>query len=357
MKPAARVGAGLLTACALLLTAASALAQGYQGFGATTPGGDGGQIVNVTNLNDAGPGSLREAVAGGNRTVVFDVGGEIVLSDFVYVGGAFVTIDGFTAPPPGITLKNRGLIIRGSRGAHDVIVRGLRVRNSAIDGIQVAYGASNVVIDHVSVSGSGDGNIDITEDSHDVTVSWSIFAAPASGKAMLIKYNASRVTLHHNLLVNSSSRSPNVGIDDDGTPATDTTLDMRNNVVANWSSGWGTLVYYGAAANVVANYYSSPASSGSRKKKALIVCNTPCAGDLASVASAYVAGNVSGDALSIDINAVGTTTQPFPAPPLDTQSACAAAQRVLAEAGARPLDPIDAPHVSSVVSPSCGGGS
>ena len=135
----------------------------YQGFGATTPGGAGSTVVHVTNLNDSGPGSLREALSQGNRTVVFDVSGDIVLQDYLYVRGAFITIDGFTAPAPGITLRNRGLVIRGSRGAHDVIVRGIRVRNSPLDGIQVSYGAYNVVIDHVSVHGSGDGNLDITE--------------------------------------------------------------------------------------------------------------------------------------------------------------------------------------------------
>ena len=126
-------------------------AHSYQGFGATTPGGSGKIVVHVTNLNDSGPGSFREAVKQGNRTVVFDVGGEILLGDYLYVLGAFITIDGSTAPSPGITLRNRGLIIRGNKGAHDVIVRGLRVRGSPIDGIQIAYGAYHVVIDHVSV--------------------------------------------------------------------------------------------------------------------------------------------------------------------------------------------------------------
>ena len=154
----------------------------YQGFGATTPGGANGTVVHVTNLNDSGPGSFREAVSQGNRTVVFDVGGDIVLADDVFVSGAFITIDGFTAPLPGITLRDFGLSIRGSRGAHDVIVRGIRVRDSLLDGMQVAAGAYNVVIDHVSVHGSGDGSLDITEDARDVTVSWSILAQPASAR-------------------------------------------------------------------------------------------------------------------------------------------------------------------------------
>ncbi len=84
-------------------------------------------------------------------------------------------------------------------------MRGIRVRDAPLDGIQIANSAYNVVIDHVSISGSGDGNLDITESSHDVTVSWSILAAPASDKNMLIKYNASRISLHHNLFTQSDA--------------------------------------------------------------------------------------------------------------------------------------------------------
>ena len=195
-----------------------------QGFGATTPGGAKGDVVHVTTLadngDDANPidGSLRKALAGSHRYVVFDVGGEIALSTHLYVRGSYVTIDGLTAPPPGITLKNYGLILRGKVGAHDVVVRGLRIRDivratggdTQFDGIQVVDGAFNIVIDHVSIDGADDGSIDITNDSHDVTVSWSILAHPKAGKNMLIKYGASRVTLHHNLLMTGGFRNPQV---------------------------------------------------------------------------------------------------------------------------------------------------
>jgi hypothetical protein len=278
-----------------LIGASAPSATAFEGFGTDTPGGANGTIVHVTNLNDAGPGSLRAALSAGNRRIVFDVGGDIVLNDYLYVRGAFITIDGFTAPPPGITLRGRGLVIRGNKGAHDIIVTGIRLRDSPIDNIQVAYGAYNIVISHVSTHGAGDGNIDITADSYDVTVAWSILAD--SGKSMLIKYNARRLTLHHNLFVRGSSRNPSAGVDDAGTPATDTTLDMRNNLVWDWGNGYGTLIHHGATANVVANFYSSPGNSVSDQKDALIVCKGPdCfGGDLSSRAWAYVEGNVSAD--------------------------------------------------------------
>ncbi len=123
-----RIGAarlGLLVTVTILFAlypAIPSLAQPYQGFGANTPGGAGQPIYHVTNLNDSGPGSLRDAVSQGNRTVVFDVAGEIVLSSEIYVKGAFITIDGFSAPSP-VILVNDGLRIVGNIGAHDIIVR------------------------------------------------------------------------------------------------------------------------------------------------------------------------------------------------------------------------------------------
>jgi hypothetical protein len=337
----------------------------YQGFGSATPGGLGGTVFRVTNVDDSGPGTLRDALSRGNRHIVFDVGGEIILSDgYVPIRGPFITIDGFTAPSPGITIRNGGIEISGKKGAHNIIVRGIRIRNSNRDGIRITQGAYNVVIDHVSIHGSGDGNLDITEGAYDVTVSWSIFAEPPSRKTMLIDYNPSRITLHHNLFVKGVTRNPQVRIDGAGTPAGDTTLDMRNNLVWGWGGGYGTLIRYGPRANVIKNFYSNPSGSRNDKKQAVIVCKgdgkeTPesfssCGrGDKASRARSYVLGNFSADALDMDINAVGNQEKPFPAPPVDTQDACAAAHRVRSGAGVRRLDGTDQHYVSLISLPLC----
>jgi pectate lyase len=344
----------VLLAIALLPLGTTATAPApYQGFGADTPGGAGGDIVRVTTVADAGPGSLREALTSGNRTIVFDVAGVIELQDHLFVRGSHVTIDGQSAPPPGITLQNYGLVIRGTRGAHDVIVRGLRVRKASIDGIQVSQGAYGVVIDHVSIQGSADGNLDITE-SRDVTVSWSILAEPAGdGKNMLIKYNPSRITLHHNLFVSARQRNPQVRIDDAGTPAADLTVDMRNNVVWNWRNGYGTRIWFGARANVVNNYFGSPSSSPTGRLRGIMVCRSECEGGSASAARAWVDGNVGWESAHAGINAHGTESEPFPAPAVATEPACAAAARILAEAGVHPLDAIDQAHVGTVQTSMC----
>jgi hypothetical protein len=68
---------------------------------------------------------------------------------------------------------------------------------------------------------------------------------------------------------------------------------------------------------------------------------------------AYVVGNVSGDDIPSDPNAVGNQAAPFGAAAVDTSSACVAAQSVLATAGARPLDATDQQNLASVSLPAC----
>ena len=165
-----KAGTSVVVAIGMILVAgAGALATGTQSFGASTRGGSAGAVVRVTNLNDSGPGSLRDAVRRDNRTVVFDVAGTILLTSEITIRGAFLTVDGQSAPDPGITLHNTGLIMRGP--GHDIIVPGLRIRDARQDGIWVTDAAAQVVIDHVSVHNSWDGNIDITRDgTRDITV-------------------------------------------------------------------------------------------------------------------------------------------------------------------------------------------
>lgn len=321
----------------------------YQGFGAATRGGSGGTLFRVITLDDNGddenpvPGSLRDAVSQGSRYIVFDVAGTIVLKTHLWVEADHLTIDGLSAPPPGITLTRYGIILHGNRGAHDVIVRDLRIRDlvrsptvdTQFDGIQIGYGAFNIVADHISLHGADDGSIDIADDAHDVTVSWSILGPPKSGKNMLIKYHPYRISLLHNLFANSKSRNPQIGIDNEKTPATEITVDMRNNLL--WKFGSGTLVAKGAWANVVNNYYSK--SGGPIRVQ--------------TKGRAYVSGNVVHNS-SADINRVGKESAPFPAAPVDTTDAATAACQVFHGVGVRPLDIIDQGLLKSIALPGCG---
>jgi pectate lyase len=371
------VGTWVLAALILLVSATSARAVGpVEGFGTDRSACASMLPYTVTNLDNAGTGSLREAVSGSNRLVQFmsGLGGEIVLTDptglpsshanydpNIYVKGSCIAIEGPAEEGgPRITLVGGGLIIRGNVGlpsnltpASNVTVRNLRIRSVPDDAVQVAYGAHNVLIEHLSVWGAADGLIDITERAHDVTVAWNILAGAA--KAMLIKYNASRVTLRNNIFVGGRNRNPQVSADDAGTPATDTTLDMVNNLVYDWKAGAGTAIHHGARANVVANFYSSPNDLVSDQEQALIVCQSGVCfnTDNASDARAYTDGNVSGDFLDIDINDAGTENEPFPAPAVTTDDACTAARLTLDHAGVRPLDAKDREYLDPITLPIC----
>ncbi len=139
---------------------------GALGWAAQTPGGRGGRIIRVTNLNSEGEGSLRAAVeAEGPRIVVFEVGGVIDLGKkTLKLQNPFITIAGQTAPSPGVTLIRGGMDIAG----HDVIVQHIRIRPGAAgrawmsgwdeDGISTAS-ASNLIVDHCTLSWATDENL------------------------------------------------------------------------------------------------------------------------------------------------------------------------------------------------------
>ena len=195
---------------------------GAMGFGTSTPAGRGGAILRVTNLNDAGAGSLRAALeATGPRTVIFEVGGMIDLSDDIYITSPYLTVAGQTAPSPGITLRYAGLQIQ----THDVLIQHLRVRVGDLvvppslgqrDGIQIQNQATppyNVVIDHVSLSWNTDKNMSTWYTLHDVTISHSIIAEPlwssrSQNYNLLIGDYSTNVTVLGNLFAHADERNP-----------------------------------------------------------------------------------------------------------------------------------------------------
>jgi hypothetical protein len=135
---------------------------GAEGFGRYTTGGRGGTVYHVTNLNDSGTGSLRDAVSSSNRTVVFDVGGVINISDRIVIKEN-ITIAGQTAPGGGITIYGNGIALNDDSG--NDIIRYIRIRmgkngDSGKDAVGISAG-QNYMFDHVSISWGRDGTLDV----------------------------------------------------------------------------------------------------------------------------------------------------------------------------------------------------
>jgi pectate lyase len=322
----------------------------FEGFGADTPGGEGMPVFHVTNLDESGPGSLADAVSEDGRYIVFDIGGTIQTGGGnIYVSGrSFLTIDGASAPAPGITVDGGGFIVEDS---HDIVISHLRARNAGDDGMR-AYASHDVVFDHCSSANNSDGSLDVTSDSYNVTVQWCLLG-PAGSGVMLISYDTRDVSVHHNLF--SSQQPSGVGERNPllhAAPATSAVdylmADFRNNLVWGWgrdagdSYGYGSGVDHGATANIVNNFYQT---SGSQQGNAIELNHE------SSGAAAYASGNVSGN--GVDLSSVGNLDTAFDAAPITTDSACVAATKVLAQAGAQPLDAIDQAFVAQISLANC----
>jgi pectate lyase len=321
---------------------------GAEGFGAASVGGRGGKIIEVTNLNDRGPGSLREAVeSSGPRIVVFRVSGTIELQSELKVTKPYITIAGQTSAG-GICLRNYRFRIE----ADHVIVRYMRFRlgydGGGNDSVWVSQG-HNIILDHCSASWSGDETLSVAQEPNvlgNVTVQWCMITESLNyaghGYGSLIRGGwGNGYTFHHNLYAHHRGRSPRpgnynqYGIDPDGL-----IFDFRNNVVYNWH---GNYAGYNADSdsvtkmNFVGNYYKKgPDSSGSISFR-----------DLCTYSKAYFSDNCMNGSYPADVWSLvlldGFTTaeanaymqsSPIPVAQVSTDDALMAYERVLADAGA-----------------------
>src|SRR5207249_4716457 len=138
---------------------------GALGFGGTATGGRFGTVYHVTNLNDSGSGSFRDAVSSSGRIVVFDVGGYINLASAVSVKGN-MTIAGQTAPGGGIGFTGYEISFANQK---NIICRFVRIRpggsSPSTDDSLSFYRASNIICDHTSLEFAKWNNIDAVGDS------------------------------------------------------------------------------------------------------------------------------------------------------------------------------------------------
>ncbi|MCC6455763.1 MAG: hypothetical protein IT328_12505 [Caldilineaceae bacterium] len=243
---------------------------GAEGFGAQSVGGRGGKVIEVTNLNDAGDGSLRACIqASGPRICVFRVAGTIALNSKLEITNPYITIAGQTAPGGGITLKSADPTtdVHMHVRTHEVIIRYLRFRPGTRqtngraltfnNGQAAPNAVHNVVVDHVSMSWAGDEILILWGQTNNITVQWSMLTESLpnsleSGSTGLKGPNlgdergGGAYTLHHNLLAHHTQRFPKINTA--GGP-----VDLVNNVMYNMGT-LGAIVQSPAQVNFVNNY-------------------------------------------------------------------------------------------------------
>ncbi|HIW57096.1 MAG TPA: carboxypeptidase regulatory-like domain-containing protein [Firmicutes bacterium] len=219
---------------------------GAEGAGMHATGGRGGSVYHVTNLNDSGAGSLRDAVSSSNRIVVFDVAGTISLKSDINCQSN-ITIAGQTAPGgKGITLKGG----KFGMGGDNIIVRFISSRpgeKGSGSGDYDAWGGSkgsNSIIDHCSIGWANDEQFGLYSQNMNQTVQYSII-----GPSNCVSYHSKGAhgfgamfgkgqnSWHHNLICHSLSRNFR------GKVVGTNSMDFVNNVIYDWGyqTAYGTL--------------------------------------------------------------------------------------------------------------------
>ncbi len=314
---------------------------GAEGFGKYAMGGRGGRVIEVTNLNDNGPGSLRAAVmAEGPRTVVFRVSGTIALESELKIRNPFLTIAGQTAPGDGICLKN----YQFNFDTQHMIVRYLRIRPGDEKGKeQDAVGGQGdyIVFDHCSVSWAVDETFSINKASN-MTTQWCMVTESLT-KSLHKKGNHGYGGLwggpggswHHNILAHHTSRNPRAS----GNAASGL-MDYRNNVVYNWgfNSAYGGELW---PRNWINNYYKAGPATDEKVRYRIFLQKDPrgkmyADGNYVHGSPAITADNWKGINFAEDGEATAATlrvNEAYLVAPVTTQSAPAAYELVLAGAG------------------------
>jgi Secretion system C-terminal sorting domain len=341
-----------------------------EGGGRFSTGGRGGSVYEVINLNDAGVGSLRDGISQPNRTIVFRVSGEIKLQSRLAIKQNNITIAGQTAPGDGVCLTGYTLNIQ----ANNIILRYLRCRfgdaNNVADDAMNCFSGNyqNIIIDHCSMSWS----IDETASFYDIkyfTLQWCILSESLFNSVHNKGehgyggiWGGSEATFHHNLLAHHTSRAPRFQGTRYKTQRFRDSVDYRNNVLYNWGNINSAYGGENGSYNMVNNYYKAgPATAGnlttsstSNKRNRILNYSSfyldgtdTVRGGRFYINGNFVAGfpDVTTDNWTKGVqkdsywNAkalieAGKQTNPYPMPPVTTQTAEEAYLLVLEKAGA-----------------------
>ena len=336
---------------------------GAEGYGKYATGGRGGKILIVSNLNDAGAGSFREAAeAKGKRIIVFAISGTIHLETKLSIKGD-VTIAGQTAPGDGICLADNSV----SLGGDNIIVRYLRFRmgdkyqkGGMVDGNggDDAFGGvrrKNIIVDHCSMSWSTDEVFSIYA-GDSTTLQWNLISEPLNYSYHFETgdkdyehhgyggiWGGLHLTAHHNLFAHCNNRNPRFN----GIRHTPTEFaDYRNNVIYNWG---GNNIYAGEGGdyNIINNYFKYGPNTNKNVRYRIV---NPGKNETIGFGKWYVNGNYVDEAkdvsknnwLGVDMGNGGTEQdkkntvidKPHNAWPIPTQTAEEAYESVLRSVGA-----------------------
>ena len=238
---------------------------GAMGGGAFSFGGRGGKVITVTNLNDRGPGSLREACEqGGARIVVFNVSGIIRIKTPIIVRAPYITIAGQTAPGDGVCLAGESFWVN----THDVVIRHMRFRRGEtnVGRRDDSFGGNpvgNIMIDHCSCTWGLDENISFYRHMFNPGKGYNDLKLPTvnvtiqntiSAKALDTYNHAFGSTLGgencsfmRNLWASNAGRNPSIGWNG--------IFNFANNVIYNWVHRSVDGGDYTALYNIINNYY------------------------------------------------------------------------------------------------------
>lgn len=248
---------------------------GAEGGGMYTTGGRGGEVYHVTNLDDSGAGSLRDAVSKSNRTIVFDVCGTIHLKSNLKIQKDNLTLAGQTAPGAGVCVADATVQIE----ADNIIIRYLRFRlgdqgPTLSDGSDALWGRynQNIILDHCSMSWSVDEVASFYANCN-FTMQWCVLSE-AMANSVHNKgshgyggiWGGRNASFHHNLLANNGSRNPRIDhpeVYGSNLATHRGHVDLRNNVIYNWGDN-STYGGEGGWFNLVGNYYKPGPSSKKR---------------------------------------------------------------------------------------------
>jgi pectate lyase len=347
---------------ALIDTGRAIAFPGAEGFGKYTTGGRGGKAFVVSNLNDDGPGSLRAAVqTNGPKIIVFSVSGTIHLeSKFVIKGNT--TIAGQTAPGDGICLADYPV----SLGGNNIIVRYIRFRmgdknqrggmvdGSGGDDVFSGTRRSNIIIDHCSLSWSTDEVFSVYA-GDSTTLQWNLISEPLNYSYHFETgdkdyehhgfggiWGGRHTSAHHNLFAHCANRTPRF---DGERNIPSEFADYRNNVIYNWATN-NAYAGEGGDYNLVNNYYKYGPSTNNNVKTRIF---NPYKTAKLPYGKFYINGNYVDEAPDVTNNnwlgvimnggteadkANSKVEVPFPAEPVNTQTAEEAYNIVLKNAGA-----------------------